>query len=602
MSGDEHGVTRRAVLKTGAVTGAAAAGGMAMAGTAAAATNTGGARAGGGDGARRTAPAGNLILANGHIHTMDSARTVASVVAIRDGFVVYVGHSVDAAERQFTDPPRVIDLHGRMALPGLIDCHNHIVLMGNRPGNHTPLENAYSIADVQALYAARAATLPPSPNPPVSADNFITTIGGFSTNQFAELRLPTLAELDAAAPNNPVYISQGFTGPSTTNTLGKIFFENVPGPYGHVPVGADGSIAPSGFTTPGPTGQATLALRETLTFDARKHSVRDAMAYAASLGVTTHLDQGAFQATNTPTDGSAHENNFTMHLPFLAVYAEGEQRDVEPVDEGRIRLRVNFLLWDDNPSVPIATNRIQNAFPFFGSDLVRTGAAGEFLADPFLYYAGGNPVWMNAALEAAKAGWRAEVHSLTPTDFQTEIAGYEAVNAQIPITGLRWVVAHVPFITSDYVARLQAVGGGVNLTPYEYFNTTNPGGPPYRMLLDSGIPVGLSSDGMQIAPMNPWIHAYYATTGLNALGNQINPGQQLTRAEVLEHFTSANRWFLGGHDEDLLGTLEVGKLGDVIVLSDDYFAVQDADLKKLHSVLTVLGGTVVHSGGIRYWA
>lgn len=599
MSGDEHGVSRRAVLMTGAVTGAAAAGGVAMAGTAAAATREGSAGVQGDQG--RTSPAGDLILSNGRIHTMDSARTVASVVAIRHGFVVYVGNSVTRAREQFTDDVQVIDLHRRMAVPGLIDCHNHIVLMGNRPGHHTPLENAYSIADVQALYAARAKTLPPSVNPPVSADSFITTIGGFSTNQFKELRLPTLAELDDAAPDNPVYISIGFTGPSATNTLGKTFFENVPGPYGPVPVGADGSIAASPFLGNGPTGQATLALRQTLTFDARKRSVRDAMTYAASVGVTTHLDQGAFQASNTPADGSAHENNYTMHLPFLAVYADGEQRDVEPSVEAAIRLRINYLLFDSDPSIPVATARIQNAFPFFGNDLVRTGAAGEFLADIF-HYAGGNATWMNAGLAAAQAGWRAEVHSLTPTDFQSEIAGYEAINAQFPITGLRWVVAHVPFITSDYAARLQALGGGVNLTPYEYFGTADPGGPPYRMLVDSGIPVGLSSDGMQIAPMNPWIHAYYATTGINALGNQINPGQQLTRAEVLEHFTSANTWFLGGHDEDLLGTLEVGRLGDVVVLSDDYFAVPDADLKNLHSVLTVLGGSVVHSGGIQYWA
>jgi predicted amidohydrolase YtcJ len=597
MSGDEHGVSRRAVLKTGAVTGAAAAGGIAMAGTAAAATRS----AGEGADRGRTSPAGDLILVNGAIHTMDSARSVASVLAIRRGVVVYVGNRLGAAQRQFTGDVRVIDLHGRMAIPGLIDCHNHIVLMGNRPGNHTPLENAYSIADVQALYAARAASLPPSPNPPVSADSFITTIGGFSPNQFKEVRLPTLAELDAAVPDNPVYISVGFSGPSATNTLGKAFFENVPPPYGPVAVGADGSIAAAPFLGNGPTGEATLALRETLTFDARKRSVRDAMAYAASVGVTTHLDQGAFQATNTPADGSAHENNYTMHLPFLAVYAEGEQRDVDAADEASIRLRINYLLFDSDPSIPVATARIENAFPFFGNDLVRTGAAGEFLADIF-HYAGDNTTWMNAGLAAAQAGWRAEVHSLTPTDFQTEIAGYEAINEQIPITGLRWVVAHVPFITPDYVARLQALGGGVNLTAYEYFDTTSPGGPPYRMLLDSGIPVGLSSDGMQIAPMNPWIHAYYATTGINALGDQINPGQQLTRAEVLGHFTTANRWFLGGHDEDLLGTLEVGKLGDVVVLSDDYFAVPDADLKKLHSVLTVLGGTVVHSGAIRYWA
>ena len=375
----------------------------------------------------------------------------------------------------------------------------------------------------------------------------------------------------------------------------------MPPPFGPVAVGADGSIAAAPFLGTGPTSEATLALRQTLTFDARKRSVRDAMAYAASVGVTTHLDQGAFQATNTPADGAAHENNYTMHLPFLAVYGEGEQRDVEPDVEAAIRLRINYLLFDSDPSIPVATARIQNAFPFFGNDLVKNGAAGEFLADIF-HYAGGNTTWMNAGLAAAQAGWRAEVHSLSPTDFQSEIAGFEAINAQFPITGLRWVVAHVPFITPDYVARLKALGGGVNLTPYEYFGTASPGGPPYRMLVDSGIPVGLSSDGMQIAPMNPWIHAFYATTGLNALGNQINPGQQLTREEVLEHYTRANTWFLGGSDEHLLGSLEVGRLGDVVVLNDDYFEVPDAHLKKLHSVLTVLGGTVVHSGGIKYRA
>jgi predicted amidohydrolase YtcJ len=592
------GFSRRALLKTGAVTGAAAAaagtvaaGSMAIAGTAAAATSGNG---------RGTAPDGDLIVHNGSIYTMNSAGTVASVVAIRGGFVVYVGDSLGTAEQQFTSRPQVLDLQGRMAVPGLIDCHNHFVLMGNRPGHHTPLENAYSVADVQALYAARAATLPKSPNPPVSAENFITTIGGFSPNQFKEVRLPTLAELDAAVPGQPVFIQVGFTGPAVTNSLGKAFFDNVTGPY-PVAVAADGSIAASPFDGNGPTTAALLALRQTLSLDDRKASVRDAMAYSASVGITTHLDQGAFQATNTPADGAAHDDNYTMYNSFLSVYEEGNQRDVEAQQEGIVRLRINYLLFDTTPAIPVATARLQNAFPFYGNDLVRTGAIGEFLADISLY-AGGNQTWMNAALATAKAGWRAEVHSLTPTDFQTEIAGYEAVNAQVPITGLRWVVAHVPFITADYAARLKALGGGVNLTSYEYFNTTSPGGPPYRMLVDSGIPVGLSSDGMQIAPMNPWIHAYYATTGINALGQQINPGQQLTRMEVLEHFTSANGWFLGGQDEDLLGTLEVGRLGDVVVLSDDYFKVADADLKELHSVLTVVGGRVVHSGEIQYWA
>jgi predicted amidohydrolase YtcJ len=598
---DKNQVSRRSLLRTGAVTGvvaAAAAGGtFAAAGTASAATGQGG----GGGRNRETSPAGDLILFNGKIHTVDSRGTVASVIGIRGGVIVYVGDSLQAARRQFSSGPQEINLSGKTAVPGLIDCHNHFVLLGNRPGHHTPLENAYSIADVQALYRQRARTLAKSPNPPTSAANFITTIGGFTPNQFAEGRLPTLAELDAAVPNQPVFIQVGFTGPATTNTLGKAFFENVTGPYGPVAVGTDGSIAASPFEGTGPTTEALLALRQTLTFDERKASVRDALAYSASVGITTHLDQGAFQATNTPADGAAHENNYTMYNPFLSVYGEGNQRDADEEAAAFVRLRTNYLLFDTDPTIPVATARLENAFPFFGNDLVRSGAIGEFLADISLY-AGGNATWQNAAVAVAKAGWRAEVHSLTATDFQTEIAGYEAVNAEVDITDLRWVVAHVPFITAEYVSRLKALGGGVNLTPYEYFNTTSPAGPPYRMLADSGIPFGLSSDGMQIAPLNPWIHAYYATTGLNALGKQINPGQQLTRSEVLAGFTSANQWFLGGEDEPLLGSLEVGRLGDVVVLNDDYFGVPDAKLRSLYSALTVVGGTVVHQGAIKYWA
>ncbi|HEX4290990.1 MAG TPA: amidohydrolase family protein, partial [Trebonia sp.] len=404
MAGDGQGrhegtgVSRRAVLKTGAITSAAAsvaaAGSMALTGTAEAAAKPT---------ASRTSPSEDLILSNGRIYTMDGNGTVASVVAIRGGFVAYVGNSVSAAKRQFAAEPQVIDLRGRTAVPGLIDCHNHFVLMGNRPGHHTPLENAYSVADIQALYQARARTRPKSPSPPTSAGDFITTIGGFTPNQFREGRLPTLAELDAAVPDQPAFIMVGFTGPATTNTLGKAFFDNVTGPY-PVAVGTDGSIAASPFEGNGPATAALLALRQTLTLEARKASVRDAMAYAASVGVTTHLDQGAFQATSTPADGAAHEDNYTMYNPFLAVYAEGDQRDVDAAQPGIVRLRTNYLLFDTDPAIPVATARLRNAFPFFGSDLVRTGAIGEFLADISLY-AGGNQTWMNAALAAARAGW-----------------------------------------------------------------------------------------------------------------------------------------------------------------------------------------------------
>jgi hypothetical protein len=115
------------------------------------------------------------------------------------------------------------------------------------------------------------------------------------------------------------------------------------------------------------------------------------------------------------------------------------------------------------------------------------------------------------------------------------------------------------------------------------------------MIVDNGIPTGMSSDGMQIAPMNPWIHMYYATTGLNARGVLINGGQQITREEVLRLYTSNNGWFL--RKEDKLGSIEPGKLADLVVLNKDYFTVPDEELKQIRSSLTVVDGRIVHEDG-----
>ncbi|KAI3323482.1 amidohydrolase family-domain-containing protein [Xylariaceae sp. AK1471] len=517
------------------------------------------------DGALR----GNLILGNGIIHTMNEGGEVASVIGIKDGVIVYIGESQKDALDKFELPPNVIDLEGHIAIPGLIDCHNHIVLLGNRPGYHTPLENAYSIADVQNTYRSRASGIPPG--------SFVTTIGGFHPNQFNETRLPTLDELDKALPNNPAFVSYGFAGPATTNGLGKAFFESLAEPP---LISANGSIALGENN-----GKALLALRKQLTFEDRKRGVHDAMTYAASVGVTTHLDQGAFPATGTPADGAANEDLYSMHLPWLSVYDD---------EAGIIRLRINFLHMDDSIEVPTVQQRLLNTFKFFGNDMIRTGGIGEFITTD---YAGG-PFFDAAAQRIAKAGWRLEVHSLTNTDFQTQIQSFESINANSSVEELRWVVAHVPQITPDYLQRLKKLGGGVNLSGWQYLAGTGPqAGPPFKDILASGIPAGIGADGMQIAPLNPWIHAYYAITGKNALGQQINPGQQISRQELLHLYTPGNQWFLGGSDEQLLGSLEVGRLGDVVVLNEDYFTVPDEQLKGLRSILTVVGGSIIHDDG-----
>src|SRR6266853_142624 len=539
----------------------------------------------------------DIVFVNGKIHTMDDDNTVASAVSIRDGRFVEIGH---VSRGRHGADTKVIDLRGRTVVPGIIDNHNHFVLMGNRPGFHTPLENAYSIPDVQAIYAERAAGLP-------NRDAWITTIGGFHFNHIygnpsdpLSGRFPTLQELDAAVPNNPVFMMISFTGPGATNSAGKAILERQ-----GVVVASNGAIAGVGFGVT-ECSKALLYLRQTLLNAAeRRRSVRDAMNYAVTVGVTTHLDQGAFQATNTAADGAAHEDNFTMHIPFLQVYAQ---------DKAIIRLRINFLHMETDQATPELVQRLKNAFQFLGNDMVKTGAIGEFIASGT---SAASP-FVAAAKRVAAAGWRAEVHSLgrrntpasAPADFEFEIMGFEAANVDSPgvVRERRWVIAHVPGITQEWIDRLQAIGGNPSLTGWQYLRGGLPNstvapyaGPPFRKIVDSGkrsggIRAGMSSDGMQIAPMNPWIHMYYATTGLNARKEQINPGQHISREEVLSLYTRQNGWFL--REEDQLGTIEPGKLADLVVLNSDYFAVPNEDLKKIRSVLTVVGGNVVYDGGV----
>jgi predicted amidohydrolase YtcJ len=121
-------------------------------------------------------------------------------------------------------------------------------------------------------------------------------------------------------------------------------------------------------------------------------------------------------------------------------------------------------------------------------------------------------------------------------------------------------------------------------------------GPPFRTIVDHGVAVGVHGDGVHIAPLNPWLHIYFAVTGVNSFGDQVNGDQQLTRQEALDLFTRRNSWFL--RMEDKIGTIQTGKLADLTVLDRDYFAVPEVQIKQIRSVLTIVNGRIVHSTGV----
>jgi len=516
-----------------------------------------------------------LALINGRIHTMDAANTIATSVTIRNGRFVALNAAPAAGPNV-----RVIDLGGRTVVPGLVEPHIHIVSLGNRPGYHTILENTTSIREIQEALAARRKNVPEGA--------WITSMGGWHPNQWAEHRHPTLAELDAAVPDRPVLLYERFTGPCATNSLGKAFFDAVDAaPPVHpdikkINVSLTGAIAGAG-PAGNPSASALFLLRRVQTFADKKRSTLDAMQYSASVGLTAHLDQVLF-----PTPGPLHPSQilsnldqYRMYDPWIELHREGKTIN---------RLQMNFLQNQSDPELPELKERLRNQFQFFGDDMLRTGAIGEWAAP-----LASGAAWREAQRLVAQAGWRNENAVQNLAGLRQVVEAYEAVNKEFDITQHRWVVHHVPEVNADLLNRLKALGCGVEMGAFRWVTSSDPKivtGPPFRTIVDHGIQVGIHGDGVHIAPLNPWLHIYYATTGINSFGDQVNPGQHLTRAEALRLFTRNNSWFL--RMEDKIGSIEPTKLADLAVLDRDYFTVPDAQIKQIRSVLTIVNGKIVH--------
>jgi predicted amidohydrolase YtcJ len=505
-----------------------------------------------------------LLLTNGKIHTMDARRTVVSRVRIANGKFVEVGDAASNAGG-CTD---TIDLRGHTVIPGMIDNHFHVQLVANRPGYETrTIENAFTIAEAQAVIRERVKGVPEGA--------FITAIGGLQAVQFTENRLPTLAELDAAAPRHPVYIHASFNGPATTNSLGKKFLESK-----GITVAANGAIAQNG-----PTWDALDALRSVWTLTDRKRTMQQVFSYFNSVGLTT-----VHSVLGSQERGPAQYFGTGDHRPLL---------ELEKEDKLTLRLRLYFNTGprvDGKPGNGTVRELLDNQMPDLGNDMVKTAGVGEHIVD--WPHEGAVPLpeeYFQSVKLVAERGWQLMEHSFNEPNHATRADMWERVNKEHPITALRWSIDHVSTIEPPTLERMKKLGVGVRAHGWRVLaGTPGAAGPQYRRLLDSGIPVGAGLDGAQAAPINPWLHVYYMVTGKNVRGQLINVGQQITRQEAVYLYTGANGWF--SREEHTLGTIEPGRLADLVVLNADVFdpkAVPDEGLRGIKSIMTIVGGRIV---------
>ena len=512
-----------------------------------------------------------LALVNGRIHTMDAESRVVQEVLIENGRFVQVGRHVDRGPRV-----KVIDLRGATVIPGIIDAHNHIVLVGNRPGRHIGMEHVFTIPDAVAEYRAHGAALDAAGVP---IGEFITTIGPISAIQFAENRLPNCDEMNSISATRPVYIQAAQGGIRVNAVAAAWFAANAPGVVFNA-------------TTCAVTGPALQTLRATfLTPESRKRTAAYALQYFTSLGITTHGDAGAFHS-ETASNGIANENTYTMHFPFMALQRERSMP---------ARLRIDFLHQDaaSDASLTTLAPRLRNSFQFFGDDWMRTAGIGEFTG-------GGVP----GLVAIGKACWRGEDHSLSLSNFLSLVSARQTAHDQMVAEGfpdgiknLRWRISHVPGTTPESVAQWKGLGGGllVGWGPTRGAAANGqPIGPAYRSLYDSGIPLGWHSDGGDITVISPWLNFYSTISGKSLRGMHdattpvANAGNQITRWETLYLATAANKWFTAEND---LGSIEPGNHGDLVVLDRDYFTIAETDIPRIRSLLTIIGGEIKHNSG-----
>ncbi|HMG49131.1 MAG TPA: amidohydrolase [Inquilinus sp.] len=535
-----------------------------------------------------TPRAPDLILHRGLITTLDRARPTASAVAITDGAFSAVG--ADHEVMPLAGPQtRIIDLRGRRVLPGLIDNHLHIIRGGLNFNMELRWDGVRSLADAMAMLKRQVAITPPP--------QWVRVVGGFTEHQFAEKRLPTIEELNAAAPDTPVFLlhlyDRAILNAAALRAVG--YGKDTPEPPGgEITRAPDGT--PTGLLLAKPNAAilyATLAKGPKLPFEYQVNSTRHFMRELNRLGVTGAIDAGGgFQSY--PEDYAviqklADDGQLTIRLAYnlFTQKPKGEKDD--------------FLNWT-------RTSRYKQ-----GDDYFRHNGAGEMLVfsaadfEDFRQPRPDMPPEMEGELEdvvriLAENRWPWRLHATYDETISRALDVFERVNQDVPLEGLHWFFDHAETISDQSIDRIAALGGGIAVQHRmayqgEYFVERYGLGaaaatPPVARMLEKGVKVSAGTDATRVASYNPWVSLAWLITGRTVGGLRITPQRNcLDRETALRMWTENVTWF--SNEEGRKGRIAVGQLADLIVPDRDFFACAESEIADISSELTMVGGKVV---------
>ena len=535
------------------------------------------------------AQAPTLILFNGSFHTIDRSRPQASAVAIRDGRFLAVGDTDDVM-RHRSEGSQVIDLNGRTVIPGLNDSHLHLIRGGLNYNLELRWEGVPSLADALRMLKDQAAR---TPHP-----QWVRVVGGWSEFQFAERRMPTLDEINAAAPDTPVFIlhlyDRALLNRAALRAVG--YTKDTPNPPGGE-IQRDASGNPTGMLIARPNAMilyATLAKGPSLPRELQVNSTRQFMRELNRLGLTSAIDAGGgFQ--NYPEDYAVVEeleraNQLTIRIAYN-LFTQNKGKELE-----------DFQRWTDMVK------------PGQGSDYYRHNGAGEMLVfsaadfedflEPRPDLAAGMEDELEKVVRHLVANrWPFRLHATYDESISRMLDVFENVNRDIPFDGLHWMFDHCETITPRNIERVKALGGGIAIQHRmafqgEYFvdrygAEAARATPPVKHMLETGVPVGAGTDATRVASYNPWTALYWLVSGRTVGGLPLyGSAGHLPRSVALELWTTGSAWF--SNEQGKKGKIRVGMLADLAVLSADFFSVEEEAIKSIESVLTVVGGQVVY--------
>ncbi|MGG7603590.1 amidohydrolase [Massilia sp. BKSP1R2A-1] len=537
----------------------------------------------------------DLILTNGKIATMAREGEFVQAVAVKDGKVLATGSNAAMLELK-TPRTRLIDAGGRTVIPGLNDSHVHVIRQGLNYNMELRWDGVTSLKRALEMLKEQAARTPEG--------EWVKVVGGWNEYQFEEKRLPTLAEINAAVPDRPVFIlylyGLGFLNQKGIATLG--YDNNTRFKDGEVELDAAGK--PTGKLVAKPNAlilYSTLAKTNKLGRDDQLNSTLHFYRELNRLGVTSAIDAGGgFQ--NYPDDygvtlALARAGKLTVRTSYY-LFAQRAGKELE-----------DFQRWT------AMTHPDKNDHMFYPNGFSAEGGGENLVAsaadfENFLEPRPDLPEHMEGELEGVvshlvQKRWPFRLHATYGESIDRDLAVIEKVNAKTPLNGLRFIVDHAETISDAQIARIKRLGGGIAVQDRMHFQgeaywkrygEQTRQMPPIRRMLELGVPVGLGTDGTRVSSYNPWPSLYWAVSGKTAGGMQTwRKEDVLGRHAALKLMTAGSAWMSG--EEQVKGTIERGQYADFVVLPQDYFTMDVEGIKRLESVLTVVNGRVVYGAG-----